>query len=143
MGLGLNNLKLSVGSKKRKKRVGRGNASGHGTYSTRGMNGQKARTGGKGGLKRLGLRRTILATPKLKGFKSHKAKNQVVNLAVLSKNFKDGDLISPATLAKAKLIRDEKAPIKILGVGELTLKDLKFKDVEVSKSVEEKAKIKK
>lgn len=142
MSLGLHNLKFSSGSTKKKKRVGRGNASGHGTYSTRGLKGQKARSGGKGNLKRLGLKRTILATPKVrgKGLSSGRPKNQTVNLGDLNDKFKDGDIISPKTLKEAGLIRDEKAPIKLLGLGELKLSNLKAGGVKMSKSVEEKIK---
>ncbi|MFA6254919.1 MAG: hypothetical protein WC675_02675 [Patescibacteria group bacterium] len=52
--LTLHNLKVNKKARKKSKRVGRGNASGHGTYSTRGLKGQKSRSGGKGGLKRRG-----------------------------------------------------------------------------------------
>ncbi len=42
-----NNIAPPPGSRKAPKRVGRGNASGHGTYAGRGLNGQKSRSGGK------------------------------------------------------------------------------------------------
>ncbi|MEA2064789.1 MAG: 50S ribosomal protein L15 [Patescibacteria group bacterium] len=135
MELSLHNLK---GTNKKKKRVGRGNASGHGTYSTRGIKGQRSRSGGKGGLKRLGLRQVLLATPKKKGFKSVKLKNQVVNLSNLNKFFKDGGDVNPTTLLKAKLINSIKSPIKILGDGELRLKKLKFNNVKISESARNK-----
>ena len=57
--LGLHNLKVSPGSKTRKRRVGRGNASGKGNYSGRGMKGQRARSGGKAGLKLKGIKKGI------------------------------------------------------------------------------------
>jgi large subunit ribosomal protein L15 len=53
--LTLNSIKKAKGSAKGRKRVGRGNASGHGTYSTRGLKGQKSRSG-VSGLKRLGMK---------------------------------------------------------------------------------------
>ncbi len=140
MALTLHNLKVAKGSSKKKKRLGRGNSSGHGNYSTRGLKGQRARSGGKGGLKRLGLRPIILATPKKKGFKSLKEKNQVVNLADLNSNFKDGSLINPTTLLKVGLVKSAKSPIKILGNGDLKLKKLVFSGVAFSESVEEKIK---
>lgn len=135
MELSLHNLK---GTNKKKKRVGRGNASGRGTYSTRGIKGQRSRSGGKGGLKRLGLRQMLFATPKIRGFKSAKPKNQVVNLSSLNASFKEGDDINPKTLLKAKLINNIKLPIKILGEGSLKLKKLKFNSVKMSESVRNK-----
>lgn len=54
---------------KRVRRVGRGNASGNGTTAGRGTKGQRARTGGKKGLKYKGLRSTLLKLPKFKGMK--------------------------------------------------------------------------
>ena len=50
--LALHNLKVNKKAKRKVRRVGRGNASGSGTYSGRGLKGQKARSGGKSGLKR-------------------------------------------------------------------------------------------
>ena len=134
MSLSLHNLKVNKKAGKKKKRVGRGNASGHGTYSTRGMKGQRSRTGGKGGLKRLGLRNVILSTPKLKGFKSARPQNQAVNLRELNDNFTDGSKINPDSLMKKKLIRESKKPIKILGTGKLTLKNLEISRLKISDS---------
>ena len=88
MSLSLHTIKPSKGAAKKRKRVGRGNASGHGTYSTRGLKGQKSRSG-VSGLKRLGLKMTLSRIPKKRGFKSPKAKNQVVNLTDINENFKE------------------------------------------------------
>ncbi len=63
----LSNLQPKIGSRHRRKRVGRGNASGHGTYSGRGIKGQRSRSGGKKGLKLKGLRHNIKNFPKLRG----------------------------------------------------------------------------
>ncbi len=114
--------------------MGRGNASGHGTYSGRGLKGQKSRSG-VSNLKRLGMRQVLLRTPKKRGFKSLKPKNQVVNLDVINVNFKDGDKITPKTLLRAGLLDTSKIPVKILGKGELKLKNLKFSGVKMSASV--------
>ena len=133
----LDKLKANPKARKRRKRVGRGNSSGHGTYSTRGIKGQKARSG-VSGLKRLGLRQVLRATPKKRGFKSLKPDNQVVNVDVLAKYFKEGDEVSPQSLAKAGLIAKIKEPIKILGRGELEVKGLIFKNVEVSQTARQK-----
>ncbi len=137
MPLSLHTIKPSKGATKKKKRVGRGNASGHGTYSGRGLKGQRSRSGGKSGLKRKGMKKILLQTPKLRGFKSDKPKNQAVNLIDLNNNFKDGAQINPRVLLKARLINTIKKPVKILGNGELRLKKLEFSDVKMSESVKE------
>lgn len=107
--------------RKRRKTLGRGDSSGHGSYSTQGAKGQKARSG-VGGLKKLGMRHIILSTPKLKGFKSMRAKNQIVQLSQLEKYFNDGDAINPKSLLLKKIVRDEDAGIKILGAEKLNKK---------------------
>ena len=132
-------LKPAAGATKKRKRVGRGNASGHGTYSTRGLKGQKSRSG-VSGLKRLGMRQVLLRTPKQKGFKSAYAKDQVVNLSLLNECFKDNDIVSPETLLAKKLVKTTKNDIKILANGQLTLKNLHFKNVKFSGSAWEKIK---
>jgi len=131
--LSLHNLKPAKGSQKKRKRVGRGNASGHGTYSTRGQKGQKSRSG-VSGLKRLGMKQMLLNLPKVRGFKSKYPKNQAVNLFDLDKHFKDGSRVSPKTLLKAGLVQNPEAPVKILGKGELKTKNLIFADVKMSDS---------
>lgn len=137
MALSLDQLKPVSSSKKRKKRVGRGNSSGHGTYSTRGLKGQKSRTGGKGGLKRLGFRNVLRSTPKLRGFKSLKSKPAVINLAILDKKFKDGTIITPQFLKKNKVIDKISKGVKILGEGKLTKKFI-FTNFKFSQSAKDK-----
>lgn len=131
--LSLNNIKRSVGATHKKKRVGRGNASGHGTYSTRGLKGQKSRSG-VSGLKRLGMRKQLLQTPKLRGFRSLQAKNQIVSVATINKHFKDGDTVNPTTLFAKELIKNASGPVKILGKEKLTVKP-KFEKLGMSASV--------
>jgi large subunit ribosomal protein L15 len=137
MALSLQTIKYGEGSKKAKKRVGRGNSSGHGTYATRGLKGQKSRSG-VSGLKRLGMKTMLRAIPKSRGFKSDKPKNQPVNIAELNKSFKDGDTVNPRSLAKAGLVDTMSLPVKILGNGDLNLKDLSFADVKISATAKEK-----
>ena len=134
--LNLNNIKSAKGATKKKKRIGRGNASGHGTYAGKGLKGQKSRSGASG-LKRRGMKKQLLQIPKIKGFKSHKPKNQVVSLIEVIENFKDGAIINPSILAKKGLINDAKLPVKILGKGEFKLKNLTFENIKVSKSIQE------
>lgn len=135
MTLSLHSLQQSRGSIKKRKRLGRGNASGHGTYSTRGLKGQKARTGGKNKLKRLGFKKILQALPKKRGFKSGRPKNQVVNLKDINHNFKEGELINPLSLFRLGLVKKNNIPVKILGQGNLEIKDLVFEGVEVSENV--------
>lgn len=137
MALSLHNLKPAKGSAKKKKRVGRGNASGHGTYSTRGLKGQRSRTGGKNKLKRLGLKKILLSLPKHRGFKSNKPKSQVLNFSEINKSFKDGAQITAASLFKSGLINSADKPVKILGNGQLKIKNLEFKGIGMSKSAKE------
>ncbi|PKM89118.1 50S ribosomal protein L15 [Candidatus Falkowbacteria bacterium HGW-Falkowbacteria-2] len=131
--LSLNNIKRSVGATSKRKRVGRGNSSGHGTYSTRGLKGQKSRSG-VSGLKRLGMRQQLLQTPKSRGFRSLQPKNQVVSISAINSNFKDGELVSPESLYEKDLIKNAGKPVKILGKQKLTVK-AKFEGVAMSETV--------
>jgi len=132
MPLSLNTIKPANGATRRRKRIGRGNASGHGTYSTRGLKGQRSRTGGRNKLKRLGFKKILAQTPKLRGFRSAKPKNQVVNLRDLNQAFADGAKINAVSLLKAGLITTIANPVKILGQGELRLKNLEFSGIKLS-----------
>ncbi|HZJ41922.1 MAG TPA: 50S ribosomal protein L15 [Patescibacteria group bacterium] len=137
--LTLNSIKKAKGASKGKKRVGRGNASGHGTYSTRGLKGQKSRSG-VSGLKRLGMKQQLLQTPKSRGFKSAKPKNQVLSLRDINNNFKDGENVTPESLAEKKLITSASLPVKILGkTDKLTVK-VKFAGVKMSMGAQEQTK---
>ena len=122
-----------------KKRVGRGGK--RGTYSGRGIKGQKARAGAK---IRPAERDLLKKIPKLRGykFKSFRSKPAVVNLGEIEKKFKPGDTISPESLLEKGLVRRIKGRtprVKILGRGEL-IKKLVFKDIEFSRSAERKLK---
>lgn len=136
--LSINTIKQAKGSAKTKKRVGRGNASGHGTYSTRGLKGQKSRSG-VSGLKRLGMRQQLLQTPKSRGFKSLQPKNQVVSIKAINANFKDGEIVNPENLAVKDLVSSSALPVKVLGKEKLTVK-VTFEGVKLSESVKAQAK---
>ena len=136
MKLALHSLKPATGSKKRKKRVGRGNASGHGTYSTRGMKGQRSRSGGKGGLKRLGFKANLRNIKKSRGFNSIRTANTEIKLVDLVL-FGDGDVVSPQTLHEKGLIKSAKEGIKILSNGDVN-KKLTIKNCSVSAQAKEK-----
>lgn len=121
MALKLYNLRPARGAKKSKKRIGRGDSSGHGTYSTRGQKGQRARSGGRGGLKLKGLKSGIQSIPKLGGFKSLKPKSAIVNLNIIDQNFKNGDTVDALSLWQ-KGLTDQKYNAKILGDGSISKK---------------------
>lgn len=121
MPLTLHNLKPKKGSRKTKKRVGRGLGS-TGRYSGRGIKGQRARSGGKSGLQLKGLRGIMLSTPKKKGFTSNRVKPAVLNLSDLNKVFKDGSKVTPKILQTRKLVDKISDGVKILGNGSIEAK---------------------
>jgi len=115
-----NELKPSAGAKHRRKFVGRGNGSGHGTYSGRGCKGQKARSGG--GV-RLGFEGgqlpLIKRLPGKRGFTNvFKAEYNIVNVGQLAV-FSSGSEVTPKELLRAGLINTTEHPTKILGVGDI------------------------
>jgi large subunit ribosomal protein L15 len=123
---------------KKRKRVGRGNGSGHGTTSGRGTKGQLSRSGGKvrlgfeGG--QMPLHRRI---PHLPGFKNTRKKEfNILNIRELDK-FKSGDVVDYETLSKKGLLMKKDRPLKILGNGEIK-KKLTVKANFFSKSAIEK-----
>ena len=116
----LHTLRSAQGATSQKKRVGRGLAS-KGTYSGRGVKGQKARSGSSGHKLR-GLRQSMLATPKARGFKSLKKEIPVVNLATIQTQFIDGESVTPKTLMKKGLVPKGASSVKILGNGTFSRK---------------------
>ena len=138
MSLSLDNLNSPKGlANKKKKRIGRGNASGTGTYAGRGLKGQRSRSGGRGGLKIKALRVRLRSVPKLRGFTSLKEKQAVVNLSELENVFEANAIVSPKSLANKELIDSPRWGAKILGTGKIT-KALTFKKVSVSQAAKEK-----
>lgn len=134
----LHELKPKAGSKKKKKIVGRGLGSGHGTYSTRGIKGQKARSGSKRRPGFEGGRTSLIRQlPKKRGFKSLYIKPLVCNVEDLQKKFREGEKITKKKLFEARLIKSAQAKVKILGNGKLTKKFIVEAD-EFSKSAKEK-----
>ena len=133
----LHSLKAKAGATRRPGvRVGRGNGSGHGTYSSRGSKGQgqhstPVRPGFEGGQTPL-----IRRLPKLKGFTSHTKKSfQVVNLNDLNR-YNDGEEVTFESLLKHGLIRKD-IPVKILADGAIQRK-LTVKIHKVSRSARQK-----
>jgi large subunit ribosomal protein L15 len=127
-------------SVKKRKRLGRGNASGHGTTSGRGTKGQLSRSGGKtrvgfeGG--QMPLQRRL---PYLRGFKNTRRKiKNIVNIWQLEK-FKDNSIVDYKFLEKNGLIMKKAGAVKILGNGKLT-KKITVKADYFSKNAETKIK---
>jgi large subunit ribosomal protein L15 len=118
----LDRLSPAPGSTHSKKRVGRGNGSGHGTYSGRGCKGQKARTGNnkirpgfEGGQLPL-----IKRLPELRGFHNRfRTEYCPVNLDRLEM-FESASEVTPEKLMAAGIIKSIERPIKILATGEIT-----------------------
>ncbi len=113
-------LSPAPGSKKGRKRVGRGDGSGHGTYSGRGCKGQKSRSGYKmrpgfeGGQLPL-----IKRLPRKRGFVNiFRTEYSLVNLDKLG-IFEPGSEVTPEKLVAAGVVKSLKHPIKILAGGEL------------------------
>ena len=104
-----------------KKRVGRGNSSGHGTYSGKGMKGQKSRSGRSVGLHFEGGQAPLsrkLAT--LRGFNNKwRTEYQPVNLSALDR-FEAGSTITPEMLRDVGVVKHLRNPVKVLGEGEIT-----------------------
>jgi large subunit ribosomal protein L15 len=111
----LHQLKKHPKSTKRKKVVGRGLGSGHGTYSTRGGKGQTARSGHSKLPARFegGRQPLIRQIPKGRGFKSRHPKAVVIKLDALSK-LADGDTVSMGTLRASGLLPEGAVRVKIV-----------------------------
>ena len=135
----LNELKPAPGSKRSRKRVGRGNASGWGKTCGRGHKGQKSRSGSsipawfEGGQMPL-VRRLPKRGPRRTGHK--RFEYDVINVETLNL-FDDAAVVSPESLREAGLIKGKNVLIKILGDGELE-KQLKVQAHRFSKSAIEK-----
>lgn len=132
----LSDLQPSIGSRKKRKRVGRGVGSGHGKTSCRGHKGQKARTGGgvKPGFEG-GQMPLIRRIPK-RGFTNIFQKRfAVVNVGSLDRL--EESVITPELLIEKGLVRDMMDGIKVLGEGEVT-RPMTVKAHAFSKSAEEK-----
>ena len=123
----LSNLKYAAGSRKKRKRIGRGEGSGHGGTSTKGMNGQLSRSGAKkkiwfeGG--QMPLQRRV---PKFGFTNIFKKEFQIVNVDSIQKLVEKDKIkdvvLNAEELKKLGLIDSVKKPVKILGNGELKAK---------------------
>jgi large subunit ribosomal protein L15 len=127
--VGLHSLKPAPGSKKDRKRIGRGHGSGHGKTSGRGHKGSGARAGAKrrarheGGQNPIHMRMRKLRGPNKKmsmPFEPFRTHTQAVNLADLEARFDAGAAVDPAALKAAGLATRRDVPVKVLGQGELS-----------------------
>lgn len=136
----LHDLFPAPGSRKERKRVGRGHGSGSGKTSGRGQDGQLSRAGGgKGPGFEGGQLPLYMRLPKLGGFTNrNRVEYAVVNVSRLEELFADGDTVNADTLFEKRAIGSAtKAPVKVLGNGELT-KKLTVSVDKVSASAQEK-----
>src|SRR5712692_321666 len=113
-------LKPAPGSRRPQKRIGRGNASGHGTYATKGLKGQKARTGNDLRIGFEGGQMALIARLARKRGFTNKWRTQYewVNVGQLNRAGAGGS-VTPESLAAAGIIRRPHLPVKVLGEGEL------------------------
>lgn len=125
--IGLHNLKPKPGSKRPRKRIGRGEGSGLGKTSGRGHKGAGSRAGAKqkagyeGGQNPIHMRMRKLRGPHMKKsmpFENFRTKTQPVNLSDLEERFDAGAEVTPAAL-KEKGLAKRSDPVKILARGEI------------------------
>jgi large subunit ribosomal protein L15 len=127
--IGLHSLKPAPGSRKNRKRVGRGEGSGTGKTSGRGHKGAGARSGNKrrvrfeGGQNPIHMRMRKLRGPTMKKsmpFEKFRTRTQPVNLRDLEERFDAGAEVTPDSLREAGLATRRGVPVKVLGEGELS-----------------------
>ncbi len=118
----LDRLSPPEGAVKKKKRLGRGRASGLGKTSGRGHKGQRSRAGSgvkpgfEGG--QMPLQRRL---PK-RGFTNiFRVENQSINIGVIAELFKSGDTIDRAILIERGMVKSRKGPVKVLGTGDISI----------------------
>ena len=117
----LHQLKPSKNSKKNRKRVGRGDGSGNGTYSGRGSKGQKQR-GSVPFLFEGGQLPLIKRLPHMRGFTNiFRVESTPVNIEILE-GFKAGSDVTVEKLVSIGAVRKKNVRVKILGNGQLTKK---------------------
>jgi large subunit ribosomal protein L15 len=129
--IGLHSLKPAAGSRKARKRVGRGEGSGLGKTSGRGQKGAGSRSGAKdrarfeGGQMPIHMRMRKLRGPHMKKsmpFEPFRTHTQTVNLGQLDERFDDGAEITLETLKAAGFGKKAGVPVKVLAKGELSKK---------------------
>jgi large subunit ribosomal protein L15 len=116
----LNALKPPQGARKKRKRIGRGEGSGHGGTSTKGHKGVKARSGGKAPVGYEGGQMPMQRRLPKRGFKNiFREEFEILNLKDLAK-FPAGAVVDVEALKGAGLVRGRGQKVKILGDGTLS-----------------------
>ena len=119
--INLSNLKPAPGSRKKIKRLGRGDATGHGGTSGRGHKGQKARSGGKVPPYFEGGQMPIYRRLPKRGFKNPFRKEYaVINVQDLA-GFEPGSVVDIAALKERGMIRPTDTAVKLLAEGEINV----------------------
>ena len=120
--IALADLRPTPGSKKKRKRVGRGNSGKGGTYAGKGRKGQNARSGsGKGPYFEGGQLPLVRRLPRVRGFTNiFRIPYRIVNIERLETVFETTDEINPEVLLQKGLIKKGKNPVKVLGQGDLS-----------------------
>jgi large subunit ribosomal protein L15 len=127
--MGLHSLQPAPGSRKERKRVGRGDGSGTGKTSGRGHKGAGARSGNRkrvrfeGGQNPIHMRMRKLRGPHMKKsmpFEKFRTRTQPVNLRDLEARFEAGAEVTPDALRENGLAKRRDVPVKVLGHGELS-----------------------
>jgi len=114
----LHQLSPSSGSNKKKKRLGRGNASGHGGTSTRGHKGAHSRSGFSSSGDREGGQMPLIRRIPKRGFTSpNKIRYQIVSIASLERLFTPDQPVTLAAIKEKGLVKKSSLPVKILGDG--------------------------
>lgn len=132
----LHELTYTEGSRKDRKRIGRGHGSGQGKTAGKGHKGQNARSGGGVRLGFEGGQTPLFRRLPKRGFTNVNRKEYaVINLDVLNR-FEDGTEVTPVALVEAGIVKNEKAGIKVLGNGSLD-KKLTVKAAKFSKHAQE------
>lgn len=118
----LNELKATEGSRRNRKRVGRGTSSGYGKTSGRGQKGQLARSGGKTRLGFEGGQMPLYRRMPKRGFNNINRKEYaIINLNDLNK-FEAGSEVNIDSLKEAGIVKKELAGVKLLANGKLDVK---------------------
>jgi large subunit ribosomal protein L15 len=127
--IGLHSIKPARGSRKSRKRVGRGEGSGYGKTTGRGQKGAGSRSGAKrkigfeGGQNPIHMRMRKLRGPHKKQsmpFEKFRTHTQPVNLSDLEARFEKGAEVTPDALREKGLATRTGVPVKILAKGELS-----------------------
>ena len=120
--MNLHELKASEGSRRNRKRVGRGTSSGQGKTAGKGTKGQLARQGGKTRLGFEGGQMPLFRRKPKRGFKNINRKEfAIINLNDLNR-FEDGAEVTTEALINAGIIKKQLDGVKLLANGELTTK---------------------